>query len=55
MLGRDSDGKFIISVSQRIYLTVGTGPANTEAGEGIEIVLREDRAGISILTFSLNY
>ena len=55
MLGRDTGGKFIVSVSRMIFLTLRIGPANPGGRVGIVVVQTEDKANIYIFKFSLKY
>lgn len=54
MLSREQGGELMISISKKVYVTRRKEQANPAAGAGIEVALREDRAGMFKYKFSSN-
>ena len=53
MLSREQGGELMISISKKVYVTRRKGQANSAAGGGIEVALREDRGGMFKYKFCL--
>ena len=54
MLSREQGGELMISISKKVYVTRRKEQANPAAGAGIDVALREDRAGMFKYKFSSN-
>ena len=53
MLSREQGGELMVSISKKVYVTRRKEQANPAAGGGIEVALREDRAGMFKYKFCL--